>query len=335
MLFPCFFFIFSILLFFRFSFDSVDPREIEYMPDFFASDPIPNSKTAQDYIRIRNFIVNLYESNPFVYLSATECRKKLSGEVQSTLKVFGFLDAFNVINFNVRSDCRPSINNICILHTNKDSKSLLKLSSTNEEENSSTTSTTPHQTTASGDEEKISEKRMTTDIDNTTSNNDIDTILEEPQEWSVKMDNTLRHSVIPHKGDWVAIAEEINNEIVDSEYEDIWKPTPQECLSHFLTLPLTMSTTPSTTTTSSTTTETTGKSTTKSTGKSSASNSKSTNSATSSNSSSSPKEISQQKILYDKIIQKAAIALGCYAAKKVISDIISTSTLSQVKIKIK
>ena len=47
---------------------------------------------------IRNFIINLYLQNPTVYLSATDCRKKVAGDVCAVLRVHEFLDVYDVIN---------------------------------------------------------------------------------------------------------------------------------------------------------------------------------------------------------------------------------------------
>jgi hypothetical protein len=51
----------------------------------------------------------LYTQQPLVYLSGTDCRKKIGGDVCTILRVHDFLDAFGVINFSVRPDARPPI----------------------------------------------------------------------------------------------------------------------------------------------------------------------------------------------------------------------------------
>ena len=100
--------------------ESVNYLEIRNLPEFFSSnknnsihddkenDEEKNLRT-EEYIKIRNFIVNLYSLNPFVYLSATECRKKIAGDVCIILKIHSFLDNFSLINFNVKPDCRPTL----------------------------------------------------------------------------------------------------------------------------------------------------------------------------------------------------------------------------------
>lgn len=92
-----------------FSTESVNSLEITNMPEFFS--PLVEAGTAKSgtYIEIRNFIVALYSSNPYVFLSATECRRRIAGDVCVILKIHNFLDCFGVINFNVKSDCRPTL----------------------------------------------------------------------------------------------------------------------------------------------------------------------------------------------------------------------------------
>ena len=106
-----------------FKFDSVNYLEIRNLPEFFTKNKISaqtemekgiensenNNLKTEEYIKTRNFIVNLYSQNPFVYLSATECRKKISGDVCMILRIHSFLDTFSLINFNVKADCRPTL----------------------------------------------------------------------------------------------------------------------------------------------------------------------------------------------------------------------------------
>jgi hypothetical protein len=92
-----------------FSTESVNSLEITNLPEFFSPQPEAGTAKTDTYIEIRNFIVTLYSSNPYVFLSATECRKRIAGDVCVILKIHNFLDSFGVINFNVKSDCRPTL----------------------------------------------------------------------------------------------------------------------------------------------------------------------------------------------------------------------------------
>lgn len=54
----------------------------------------------QKYLAVRNNIVHLYHLNPTVFLTATECRRKIAGDVAYIIRIHEFLDAFGVINYN-------------------------------------------------------------------------------------------------------------------------------------------------------------------------------------------------------------------------------------------
>lgn len=57
-------------------------------------------KSGQKYLGIRNSIVHLYHQNVQTFLTATECRRKIAGDVAFIIRVHEFLDAFGVINYN-------------------------------------------------------------------------------------------------------------------------------------------------------------------------------------------------------------------------------------------
>lgn len=44
--------------------------------------------------------MNLYSQNAATYLSATDCRRKIAGDVCTIIRIHEFLDVFGVINFN-------------------------------------------------------------------------------------------------------------------------------------------------------------------------------------------------------------------------------------------
>jgi hypothetical protein len=99
--------------------DRISSVEIRYLPeilhcDSFASSsssqiPLVHTQTAQTYLSIRNFILDLYRQNPLVYLSATECRQKISGDVSRIIRIHEFLDVFGLINFSpqIKPHSRP------------------------------------------------------------------------------------------------------------------------------------------------------------------------------------------------------------------------------------
>lgn len=56
----------------------------------------------------RNYIIKMYRENPNAYLSATECRKKLPGDICSIIRLHAFLEHWGLINFNVEPYLRPA-----------------------------------------------------------------------------------------------------------------------------------------------------------------------------------------------------------------------------------
>lgn len=79
--------------------------------------PVIASNTLE-YLSIRCFIVSLYAHNPSIYLSATDCRRKLSGDVCAVIKIHEFLDAFGVININAKAENRPDPHCTALSHHN-------------------------------------------------------------------------------------------------------------------------------------------------------------------------------------------------------------------------
>ncbi|CEF61063.1 SANT/Myb domain and SWIRM domain and Homeodomain-like and Winged helix-turn-helix DNA-binding domain and SANT domain-containing protein [Strongyloides ratti] len=76
------------------------------LPEFFNG--LNKSKTPEVYVYYRNFIVDTYRLNPFEYLSATACRRNLSGDVCAILRVHQFLEQWGLINYQVASESRPT-----------------------------------------------------------------------------------------------------------------------------------------------------------------------------------------------------------------------------------
>lgn len=59
------------------------------------------------YMQIRNAVLQLYLLHPSQYLSATECRRKIAGDVAKIARIHEFLDAFGAINYAVKLEARP------------------------------------------------------------------------------------------------------------------------------------------------------------------------------------------------------------------------------------
>ena len=188
--------------------------EIKHLPDLFATE-VDRVKNSAEYFRIRNFIVTLYAHNPSVYLSATDCRRKLCGDVCVVLRIHAFLDAFGAINFNIRADCRPLLKQASLSHWSED----CLLSSTTE---------------------RVHVTSHTTQGSSSTSNAE-GTVEECDVEWSEEMDRSLRHRAVAANGDWNKVAIDLASEYAGGSVSvtvEQWQPTPEECLVRFVSLSL-------------------------------------------------------------------------------------------------
>jgi hypothetical protein len=96
--------------------EGVSAVERRYLPEILHCDLFGGlsrgsnpQRAQQTYLTIRNYIMDLYAQNPLVYLSATECRQKIAGDVSVIVRVHEFLDVFGFINYSpkIRSHSRP------------------------------------------------------------------------------------------------------------------------------------------------------------------------------------------------------------------------------------
>lgn len=188
--------------------ESLNALEIRYLPDFFLNDA-DRIKNSPEYFRVRNYIVSLYAHNPSVYLSATDCRRKLSGDVCVVLRIHSFLDAFGVINFNIKADCRPVIGQASLSHWSED---LLK----------KYTASILYAPAGSS-------SAVVTAPDPASDEFDV--------EWSDEMDSSLRRTAVAYSGDWDKVADALTHEYSDDS-EGTWKPKSEECLARFVALSL-------------------------------------------------------------------------------------------------
>ena len=180
--------------------------EIRHLPDLFGSEDDRVKKTAE-YFKIRNYIVSLYSHNPSIYLSATDCRRKLSGDVCVVLKIHSFLDAFGVINFNTKADCRPLLSQASLSHWHEN---IIKKSMTPEQPLSSSRVASSASVDSLGDECEV--------------------------EWSEEMDLSLRKYSVATMGDWAAVAVALKSEYNDCGGTAVWSPTAEECLTRLCSL---------------------------------------------------------------------------------------------------
>ena len=91
-------------------FNSEEIQEIEKisLPEFF-NGKYP-SKTPEIYKKYRNFIIDLYRQNPSIYLTATTCRRYLSGDVNGIIHLHNFLEKWGLINFKLDPKYKPNNN---------------------------------------------------------------------------------------------------------------------------------------------------------------------------------------------------------------------------------
>jgi hypothetical protein len=94
-----------------FDMDTVHDIEKRALPEFF--DGKNPQKTPEMYLKYRNFMINTYRKDLGIYLTATECRKFLTGDVCSIMRIHQFLEHWGLINYGVDPRNRPfSLNSL-------------------------------------------------------------------------------------------------------------------------------------------------------------------------------------------------------------------------------
>ena len=91
-----------------FNIDEIHEIEKKALPEFFNGKYL--SKTSEIYKKYRNFIINLYRQNPSIYLTATACRRHLSGDVCAIMRLHKFLEQWGLINFKFEPKFKPNNN---------------------------------------------------------------------------------------------------------------------------------------------------------------------------------------------------------------------------------
>ncbi|KAK4468334.1 hypothetical protein MN116_008129 [Schistosoma mekongi] len=82
-----------------FDYNAIHGIERRALPEFFNAQN--KSKTPEVYLAYRNFMVDTYRLNPQEYLTFTACRRNLTGDVCSILRVHAFLEQWGLINYQV------------------------------------------------------------------------------------------------------------------------------------------------------------------------------------------------------------------------------------------
>lgn len=110
-----------------FDFGTIHEIERRSLPEFFedlpsvstgaAADAVANTpavvstykyKSPSLYKEYRDFMIQTYRLNPTEYLSVTTCRRHLSGDAGSVLRVHAFLDQWGLINYQMGAESKVS-----------------------------------------------------------------------------------------------------------------------------------------------------------------------------------------------------------------------------------
>ncbi|CAH8650100.1 unnamed protein product [Dicrocoelium dendriticum] len=89
-----------------FDYNAIHGIERRALPEFFNNQN--KSKTPEVYLAYRNFMVDTYRLNPQEYLTFTACRRNLTGDVCSILRVHAFLEQWGLINYQVAAPLTAS-----------------------------------------------------------------------------------------------------------------------------------------------------------------------------------------------------------------------------------
>ncbi|KNC83137.1 hypothetical protein SARC_04609 [Sphaeroforma arctica JP610] len=87
-----------------FDYNAIHSIEKRALPEFFTGNS--RSKTPEIYMAYRNFMVDTYRLRPKEYLTATACRRNMTGDVCAILRVHAFLEQWGLINYQADFDLR-------------------------------------------------------------------------------------------------------------------------------------------------------------------------------------------------------------------------------------
>ncbi|KAI9282739.1 hypothetical protein BY458DRAFT_543844 [Sporodiniella umbellata] len=89
-----------------FDLTTIHQNEMRGLPEFFNKKN--KSKTPLIYKDYRNFMVNTYRLNPLEYLTVTACRRNMTGDVCTIIRVHGFLEQWGLINYQMDPTAKPT-----------------------------------------------------------------------------------------------------------------------------------------------------------------------------------------------------------------------------------
>lgn len=85
-----------------FDLSTIHSIETRGLPEFFNNKN--KSKNPTVYKEYRDFMVNTYRLNPLEYLTVTACRRNMTGDVCSIIRVHAFLEQWGLINYQVKAN---------------------------------------------------------------------------------------------------------------------------------------------------------------------------------------------------------------------------------------
>lgn len=90
-----------------FDYNSIHTIERKALPEFFCKSSSIHNKTPEVFITYRNSIIDTYRLNPLEYLSVTTCRRTLTGDICTIMRVHAFLERWGLINYQIEPESRP------------------------------------------------------------------------------------------------------------------------------------------------------------------------------------------------------------------------------------
>jgi SWI/SNF related-matrix-associated actin-dependent regulator of chromatin subfamily C len=186
-----------------FNIDDIHEIERRGLPEFF--DGKHPGKTPEIYKKYRNFMINSYRKDPSTYLTATECRKFLTGDVCAIMKVHTFLEHWGLINFGIDPRNRP-FSQLNALAAPGNVETIYQ----------DYTRSEPQLPT-----EKLVMFSQTSKLPQRTSSS------QQPQsDWTDEETLRLFDAISKYKDNWTAIAAHVKTR------------TKEECIMHFIQLPI-------------------------------------------------------------------------------------------------
>lgn len=221
-----------------FDYNSIHVIERRALPEFFSKNC--QSKTPETYLACRNFIIDTYRINPLEYLSVTACRRNLTGDVCAIMRVHAFLEQWGLINYQVELEVRhpapmgpPPTNHFHVLAETPQSTGLRPIDSDGRIARSTDEPVRfkKRKVESSGDDE--SQKNGASNfglrledyiLHNINFQNRGASILS--REWEESEILALLEGVEKYNDDWNKVSEHVGQR------------TQDECIMHFLRLPI-------------------------------------------------------------------------------------------------